>query len=165
MEVVPLGPADEIAAVAADVFEAVVRRKPAAVLGLATGSTPLPAYQELIRRHEAGVGPSYAAVTCFNLDEYVGLPAGHEQSYRATIARELTDGLGISPERVNGADPSPDGLPTAGQRYEALIEAAGGVDVQLLGVGADGHLAFNAAGSSPARRTRIKTRPAQTRTC
>ena len=107
MEIVPLGSADEIAAVAADVFEAIVRRKPAAVLGLATGSTPLPTYRELIRRHEAGVGPSYAAVTCFNLDEYVGLPVGHEQSYRATIARELTDGLSISPERVNGPDPVP----------------------------------------------------------
>src|ERR1700727_2170157 len=99
MEVVPLGSAGEIAALAADVFESVVRRKPNAVLGLATGSTPLPAYRELIRRHEAGAGPSYAAVTCFNLDEYVGLPApagptrddgAHEQSYRATIARELT---------------------------------------------------------------------------
>ena len=162
MEVVPLGSADEIAAVAADVFEAVVRRKPAAVLGLATGSTPLPAYQELIRRHQAGVGPSYAAVTCFNLDEYVGLPAGHEQSYRATIARELTDGLGISPDRVNGPDPAPDGLPTAGQRYEALIEAAGGVDVQILGIGSDGHLAFNEPGSSLASRTRIKTLTAET---
>src|ERR1700722_7548217 len=134
MEVVPLGSADEIAAVAADVIEAVVRRKPAAVLGLATGSTPLPAYQELTRRHEAGTGPSYAAVTCFNLDEYVGLPptsngSVHEQSYRATIARELTDGLGISPGQVNGPDPSPDWLPTAGERYEALIAAAGGVDV------------------------------------
>ena len=163
MEVVPLGSADEIAALAADVFEAVVRRKPEAVLGLATGSTPLPVYQELIRRHEAGVGPSYAGVTCFNLDEYVGLAAGHEQSYRATIARELTDGLGISPDRVNGPDPSPDGLATAGERYEALIEAAGGVDVQLLGIGADGHLAFNEPGSSLASRTRIKTLTAQTR--
>jgi glucosamine-6-phosphate deaminase len=162
MEVVPLGSADEIAAVAADVFEAVVRRKPTAVLGLATGSTPLPAYRELIRRHEAGVGPSYTAVTCFNLDEYVGLPAGHDQSYRATIARELTDGLGIGPERVNGPDPSPGGLPTAGERYEALIEAAGGVDVQLLGIGSDGHLAFNEPGSSLASRTRIKTLTAQT---
>src|ERR1017187_2855022 len=162
MEVVPLGSADEIAAVAADVFEAVVRRKRAAVLGLATGSTPLPTHRELIRRHEAGTGPSYAAVTCFNLDEYVGLPAGHEQSYRATIARELTDGLGISPERVNGPDPSPDGLPTAGERYEALIEAAGRVDVQLLGIGSDGHLAFNEPGSSLASRPRLKTLPAQT---
>src|SRR5882672_4298707 len=98
MEVVPLGSAAEIAA----------------VLGLATGSTPLPAYRELIRRVRTGTGPSYAAVTCFNLDEYVGLPTSaggvHEQSYRATIARELTDGLGISPSQVNGPDPSPDGL-------------------------------------------------------
>src|ERR1700761_3153752 len=163
MEVVPLSSADEIAALAADVFEAVVRRKPEAVLGLATGATPLPAYRELIRRHEACVGPSYAAVTCFNLDEYVGLPPGHPQSYRAVIARELTDGLGIGPERGNGPDPSPAGLPTAGERYEALIAAAGGVDVQLLGIGADGHLAFNEPGSSLASRTRIKTLTAQTR--
>jgi glucosamine-6-phosphate deaminase len=163
MEVVPLGSAEEIAAVAADVFEAIVARKPTAVLGLATGSTPLPTYQELIRRHQAGAGPEYTGVTCFNLDEYVGLPVGHEQSYRATIARELTDGLGISPERVNGPDPSPDGLPTAGASYEALIEAAGGVDVQLLGIGSDGHLAFNEPGSSLASRTRIKTLTAQTR--
>src|SRR5580704_12395221 len=162
MEVVPLRSADEIAVLSADTVEAVVRRKPAAVLGLATGSTPLPAYRELIRRRVAGVGPSYAAVTCFNLDEYVGLPAGHEQSYRATIARELTDGLGISPDRVNGPDPAPDGLPTAGQRYEALIEAAGGVDVQILGIGSDGHLAFNEPGSSLASRTRIKTLTAET---
>ncbi|HXT88110.1 MAG TPA: glucosamine-6-phosphate deaminase [Trebonia sp.] len=163
MEVVPLGSADEIAALAADVIEAVVRRKAAAVLGLATGSTPLPTYQELIRRHEAGAGPAYSGVTCFNLDEYVGLPPGHEQSYRATIARELTDGLGITPAQVNGPDPRPDGLPTAGERYEALIKAAGGVDVQVLGIGSDGHLAFNEPGSSLASRTRIKTLTAQTR--
>lgn len=163
MEVVPLGSAGEIAVVAADIFAAVVRRKPAAVLGLATGSTPLPLYRELLRRHEAAAGPSYAAVTFFNLDEYVGLPAGHEQSYRAVIARELTDGLGISPDRVNGPDPSPDGLPTAGERYEALIATAGGIDVQLLGIGSDGHLAFNEPGSSLVGRTRIKTLTAQTR--
>ncbi len=168
MEVVPLGSVGEIAGGAADVIESRGRRKPAAVLGLATGATPLPAYQELTRRHRAGAGPSYAAVTCFNLDEYVGLPpnaAGgvHEQSYRATIARELTDGLGISPGQVNGPDPSPDGLPTAGERYEALIAAAGGIDVQFLGIGTDGHLAFNEPGSSLASRTRIKTLTAQTR--
>ncbi|HEY0933789.1 MAG TPA: glucosamine-6-phosphate deaminase [Trebonia sp.] len=162
MEVVPLGSAGEIAAVAAGVLESVVRRTPAAVLGLATGSTPLPAYQELTRRHQAGAGPSYAGVTCFNLDEYVGLPAGHPQSYRVTIARELTDGLGIGPERVHGPDPDPDALPAAGERYEALIAAAGGIDVQLLGIGSDGHLAFNEPGSSLASRTRIKTLTAQT---
>jgi glucosamine-6-phosphate deaminase len=167
MEIVPLESAASIAMVAADVVEAIVRRQPAAVLGLATGDTPLPAYRELIRRHQAGTGPSYAAVTCFNLDEYVGLPAPagcvHEQSYRATIARELTDGLGIRPDQVNGPDPSPGGLPTAGERYEALIARAGGVDVQFLGIGSDGHLAFNEPGSSLASRTRIKTLTAQTR--
>ncbi len=163
MEVVPLGSADEIAMVAADVIDALVRRKPVAVLGLATGSTPLPAYQELIRRHEAVLGPDYAAVTCFNLDEYVGLAAGHGQSYRATIARELTDGLGIRPAQVHGPDPDPAGLPSAGERYEALIAAAGGIDVQLLGIGGDGHLAFNEPGSSLASRTRMKTLTAQTR--
>ncbi|MDX6341996.1 MAG: glucosamine-6-phosphate deaminase [Trebonia sp.] len=167
MEVVPLGSAEEVAVLAADTVEAVVRRKPAAVLGLATGSTPLPAYRELRRRHAAAAGPSYAGVTCFNLDEYVGLPASevgaHEQSYRATIARELTDGLDIGPDHVNGPDPSPGGLPTAGERYEALIAAAGGIDLQFLGIGADGHLAFNEPGSSLASRTRIKTLTAQTR--
>jgi len=168
MEVVPLGSAGEIALLAADTVEAVVRRKPATVLGLATGSTPLPAYQELIRRHQSGAGPSYAAVTCFNLDEYVGLPPTqdggvHEQSYRATIARELTDGLGIGPGQVHGPDPSPDGLPSAGERYEALIAAAGGIDVQFLGIGTDGHIAFNEPGSSLASRTRIKTLTEQTR--
>jgi glucosamine-6-phosphate deaminase len=167
MEVVPLESAAAIAVVAADVVEAIVRRKPAAVLGLATGGTPLPAYRELIRRHQAGTGPSYAVVTCFNLDEYVGLPAPaggvHEQSYRATIARELTDGLDIRPGQVHGPDPSPGGLPNAGERYEALIAAAGRVDVQFLGIGSDGHLAFNEPGSSLASRTRIKTLTERTR--
>jgi glucosamine-6-phosphate deaminase len=163
MEVVPLGSAGQIAAVAAGIVEAVVRRRPAAVLGLATGSTPLPTYRELVRRHKVAVGPSYAGVTCFNLDEYVGLPVGHQQSYRATIARELTDGLGICPDRVNGPDPSSDDLPIAGECYEALIAAAGGIDLQVLGIGSDGHLAFNEPGSSLASRTRIKTLTAQTR--
>jgi glucosamine-6-phosphate deaminase len=161
MEVVPLGSADEIAVLAADAVEAVVRSKPNAVLGLATGSSPLPVYQELIKRHKAGTAPSYENVTCFNLDEYVGLPQGHEQSYRATIARELTDGLDIAPGQVNGPDPSDPR--TAGERYEALIAAAGGIDVQFLGIGSDGHLAFNEPGSSLASRTRIKTLTVQTR--
>jgi glucosamine-6-phosphate deaminase len=163
MEVVPLTTAEQVAALAADVLEAQVRRTPAAVLGLATGSTPLPTYQELIRRHRAGAGPSYDQVRCFNLDEYVGLPPGHEQSYLVTIARELTDGLGIDPSRVHGPDPDEDRLATAGERYEALIVGAGGVDVQLLGIGSDGHLAFNEPGSSLASLTRLKTLTARTR--
>jgi len=157
MEVVPLADAAAVARVGADVVEDLVRRTPGAVLGLATGSSPLGTYAELVRRHRAGTGPSYAGVRCFTLDEYVGLPPGHPQSYRATIARELTDDLGLPADRVSGPDPTPEGLPTAGERYEAALEAAGGVDLQVLGIGTDGHLAFNEPGSSFASRTRLKT--------
>jgi glucosamine-6-phosphate deaminase len=163
MEVVPLADAREVARLAADTIEELVRARPEAVLGLATGSTPLPTYEELIRRHRAGTGPSYDAVRCFTLDEYVGLPPGHPESYRATIARELTDALGISTDRVHGPDPAPDGLATAGERYEADLVAAGGVDVQVLGIGTDGHLAFNEPGSSLGSLTRLKTLTEQTR--
>lgn len=163
MEIVPLSSPEEVAVLAADVIEAAVRAHPSPVLGLATGSTPLPTYRELVRRHEAGDGPSYDGVRCFNLDEYVGLPPGHPESYRATIARELTDDLGIPADRVHGPDPTPDGLPTAGSRYETALVDAGGVDVQVLGIGTDGHLAFNEPGSSLGSLTRIKTLTDETR--
>lgn len=163
MEVVPLQGAAEVAAVAADIVEDVVRRSPTGVLGLATGSSPLPAYRELVRRHRAGVGPSYAGVRCFTLDEYVGLPCGHPQTYRETIFRELTDALGIAREQVASPDPDLAGLPDAGERYEAAIAEAGGVDLQVLGIGTDGHLAFNEPGSSLASVTRLKTLTEQTR--
>jgi glucosamine-6-phosphate deaminase len=163
MEVVPLATSAEIAALAADAIEGVVRDRPSAVLGLATGSTPVPTYDELARRHRDGVGPSYDAVVTFNLDEYVGLPTGHEQSYLATIRRELTDRLEMDPVRVHGPDPDPATLATAGERYETAIDAAGGVDLQVLGIGGNGHLAFNEQGSSLGSRTRIKTLTARTR--
>ena len=161
MEVVPLSTAAEVGALAADAIEALVRRVPEAVLGLATGSSPLPAYQELIRRHRDGSAPSYDGVRCFTLDEYVGLPDGHPESYRETIFRELTDGLGIDRDRV--ASPDAGDPQHAGPRYEDAIVAAGGVDVQVLGIGADGHLAFNEPGSSLASTTRMKTLTARTR--
>ena len=158
MEVVIGGSTAELAA---DAIEALVRAHPSAVLGLATGSSPLPAYQELVRRHDAGTGPSYDDVRCFLLDEYVGLPAGHPETYRETIFRELTDALGIARERVSSPDPSDP--QQAGARYEEAILAAGGVDLQVLGIGSDGHLAFNEPGSSLASTTRIKTLTARTR--
>jgi glucosamine-6-phosphate deaminase len=161
MEVVPLASAAEVAALAADTIEALVRARPACVLGLATGSSPVPTYAELVARHRAGTGPSYDEVTAFLLDEYVGLPPGHPQSYRATIARELTDDLGLPADRVHGPDPTDPR--TAGPAYEAALEAAGGVDLQVLGIGSDGHLAFNEPGSSLASRTRIKTLTEETR--
>jgi glucosamine-6-phosphate deaminase len=163
MEIVPLLSAADVADLAADTIEAMVRADPEAVLGLATGSSPLPAYRELVRRHRAGTGPSYAGVRAFLLDEYVGLPPGHPQTYRETIFRELTDALGIPRDRVASPDPAPEGLQQAGERYESALRAAGGVDLQVLGVGADGHLAFNEPGSSLGSATRLKTLTAQTR--
>lgn len=152
---------DAGAALAADAIETLLRRRPDAVLGLATGSSPLPTYEELIRRHRDGSGPAYDSVHCFTLDEYVGLPAGHPESYRETIFRELTDALGISRQRV--ASPDPSDLERAGEHYEEQIRAAGGIDLQILGIGSDGHLAFNEPGSSLASTTRLKTLTARTR--
>jgi len=161
MEVVPLDSVDEVAALAADTIDALVRAQPTCVLGLATGSSPVPAYAELVARHRAGTGPAYDEVRAFLLDEYVGLPPGHPQSYRATIARELTDDLGLPADRVQGPDPTD--VPSAGAAYEAALVEAGGVDLQVLGIGSDGHLAFNEPGSSLASTTRIKTLTEQTR--
>jgi glucosamine-6-phosphate deaminase len=163
MEVVPLPTTAEVAVLAADTIERLVAARPEAVLGLATGSSPLPTYQELLRRQTAGTAPSYAAVRVFTLDEYVGLAPGHDQTYLETIARELTDALGISRDRVSGPDPAPDGLPDAGARYERSIREHGGIDLQVLGIGSDGHLAFNEPGSSLASLTRMKTLTEQTR--
>jgi len=161
VEVVPLASVAEVAALAADTIEALVRSRPSAVLGLATGSSPVAAYAELVARHRAGAGPSYDEVRAFLLDEYVGLPPGHPQSYRATIARELTDDLGLPADRVHGPDPTD--VPTAGAAYEAQLAETGGVDLQVLGIGSDGHLAFNEPGSSLSSTTRIKTLTEQTR--
>jgi glucosamine-6-phosphate deaminase len=163
MEVVPLGSADDVGRLAADTVERLVRDQPDAVLGLATGSSPLPAYAELVRRVQAGTAPSYDQVTAFLLDEYVGLPPGHEQGYRATIRRELTEALGLRDGQVHSPDADEARLPSAGERYERDIVEAGGIDVQVLGIGTDGHLAFNEPGSSLASRTRLKTLTDRTR--
>jgi glucosamine-6-phosphate deaminase len=163
MEVVPLATPDQVGTVAADAVEALVRRDPDAVLGLATGSSPLPLYRELVRRHRAGSGPTYEGVTVFLLDEYVGLPADHPQCYRATIHREVTDDLGIARERVHAPDADEATLPDAGRRYEERLAAAGGVALQVLGIGSDGHLAFNEPSSSLQSQTRLKTLTARTR--
>jgi glucosamine-6-phosphate deaminase len=163
MEVVPLETPEQLGEVAADAVEGLVRRNPEAVLGLATGSSPLPLYRELVRRRRAGSGPSYDGVTVFILDEYVGLPADHPQRYRATIHREVTDDLGIPRHHVHGPDPDEATLADAGRRYEDELAAAGGVALQVVGIGSDGHVAFNEPGSSLASQTRIKTLTDRTR--
>ena len=163
MEVVLTATPEEAARLLADAIEALVRRRPEAVLGLATGSSPLLTYRELVDRHRRGTGPSYARVRAFLLDEYVGLPPSHPQSYRATIERELTSHLDIDPRNVHAPDGAAEDLAEAGRKYDAAISAAGGVDLQVLGIGTDGHLAFNEPGSSLASRTRLKTLTSRTR--
>ncbi|TQJ32947.1 glucosamine-6-phosphate deaminase [Arthrobacter sp. SLBN-122] len=161
MEIVILGGSRQIGKLAADAIEQLLRRKPAAVLGLATGSSPLPVYDELAARHEQGLDVSRASG--FALDEYVGLPAGHPESYREVVRREFTNRVNIAPENVHGPDGTATDIPAACDAYEQAIAAAGGVDLQLLGVGTDGHIGFNEPGSSFASRTRIKSLIEQTR--
>lgn len=161
MEIVILGGSRQIGKLAADAVEQLVRRKPDAVLGLATGSSPLPVYDELAARHEQGL--DFSKATAFALDEYVGLPAGHPQSYREVIRREFTGRVNIAPENVHGPDGTASDIPAACEAYEQAIAAAGGVDLQLLGVGTDGHIGFNEPASSFASRTRLKSLIEQTR--
>lgn len=147
---------------AADAVVALFHGKPTAVLGVATGSSPLAVYASLGRRVAAGQ-VSLARGTAVMLDEYVGLPADHPERYRNVIDREFVGRVDIDPARVFGPDGLAADLPAACTAYERTIADAGGVDLQLLGIGTDGHIAFNEPGSSLASRTRIKTLTAQTR--
>lgn len=142
----------------ADLITRLVARKPDAVLGLATGSTPLPVWRALAAR-----GLDLSRARGFALDEYIGLPAGHPESYRAVIAREVVEPLGLDPVLVHVPGDDGGSVEGAGDRYEAAISAAGGVDLQVLGIGRTGHIGFNEPGSSLVSRTRVKTLTEQTR--
>ena len=161
MEVVILADAKEIGGVAADAIGALLTRKPAAVLGLATGSSPLAIYDELAARCDAGL-ISFRQARGFTLDEYVGPPADHPQRYR-TVIEVFVSRVDFVPGAVEGPDGLASDIPAACAAYENAIRAAGGVDLQILGIGTDGHIAFNEPGSSLASRTRIKTLTRQTR--
>jgi glucosamine-6-phosphate deaminase len=132
----------------------------APVLGVATGSTPLAVYTALAATRD---GRDLSHLTAIALDEYVGLGPDHSQSYRQTLLRDFAAPLGIDPRQVVVPDGDPVGLAGAGAAFEAAIAAAGGVDLQLLGIGTDGHLGFNEPGSSLASRTRVKTLTESTR--
>ncbi len=157
-EVVIVDGPDAAGDLAAELIADLVRVKPDAVLGLATGSSPLPVWRAL-----AGRDLDLSRVRGFALDEYVGLPAGHPESYRAVITREVVDPLGLTPSlvRVPGDDGGP--IELAGESYERAIVEAGGVDLQVLGIGRTGHIGFNEPGSSLASLTRVKTLTEQTR--
>jgi glucosamine-6-phosphate deaminase len=162
MEVVICRNAGEIGGIAADAITLLLQRKATAVLGLATGSSPLAIYDELVARHEAGE-ISFRQARGFTLDEYVGLPVDHPERYRTVIDTVFVSRVDFAPGAVQGPDGAAADIPAACEAYEDAIRAAGGVDLQILGIGTDGHIAFNEPGSSLASRTRIKTLTRQTR--
>ena len=157
MEVVILKDASQVAAHGAALVESMLRVKPHAVFGFATGSTPLTLYHRLARRCRAGK-VSFRQASSFNLDEYLGLAPDSPQSYRAYMQREFFDHVDIDASRTHlpvcapGEDPQ-----RVGPRYEAMIREAGGIDLQILGIGHNGHVGFNEPSSSLASRTRVKT--------
>ncbi|MBL4770828.1 MAG: glucosamine-6-phosphate deaminase, partial [Planctomycetes bacterium] len=124
--------------------------------------SPLLAYRELIRRHKEE-GLSFASTTAFLLDEYLGLPAGHAQLYRSFIQDRFTQHLDLAGSNLISPDPTTPDVSAMCARYEQRIQEAGGMDLLLLGIGTDGHIAFNEPSSSLASRTRIKTLTGATR--
>ncbi len=159
-EVVIVESPAEAGALAADEIARLIIHRPDTVLGLATGSTPLPVYDAL-RDRLAGLDVSQ--VRGFALDEYVGIDPAHPESYRAVITREVVEPLGLDPARVQTPNGDLATIEHAGEDYERAIADAGGIDLQILGIGTSGHIGFNEPGSSFASRTRVKTLVEQTR--
>ena len=150
--------------IAARRIASLISTKPDCVLGLATGSTPVSLYEELIRMHRAG-GLDFSRVRTFNLDEYLGLGPEHPASYHRFMREHFFDAININPANTHipeGMTPG-DRVPAHCAEYEQKIRGAGGIDIQVLGIGSDGHIGFNEPGSSLAARTRIKTLTARTR--
>lgn len=156
MEVIIQPDAAAVSKEAARLFQRQLRLKPASVLGLATGSTPLGLYRELIALHRAGAA-DFSQATTFNLDEYVGLSGEHPQSYRAYMREHLFSQINVPSRRTHIPDGAAPDVAAQCAAYEAAIGAAGGIDLQLLGVGSDGHIGFNEPSSSLRSRTRLKT--------
>ena len=152
---------ENLAKKAADQYAALLSAKPNAVLGLATGSTPLDLYGELKARHKAG-NLSFKDATSFNLDEYVGLAPTHDQSYRYFMEQNLFSEMDLPVERIH----VPSGLDTSEEAlkgYDEMIAAAGGVDLQLLGIGHNGHIGFNEPGTPFESLTHVVTLAEMTR--
>jgi glucosamine-6-phosphate deaminase len=158
MEIVIQPTAAAATALAARLFAKAIRQKPTCALGLATGSTPLALYRELI-----AMNLDWRNVTTFNLDEYVGLSPEHPQSYHSFMQENLFRHVTIDKRNVHIPNGLAEDIPEFCADYERRIGDAGGIDIQLLGIGTDGHIGFNEPTSSLASRTRLKTLTPQTR--
>ena len=142
MKVIVLPDKETIGCVVGDVICDLVARKPDAVLGLATGASPVPAYRRMIERHRAGEASFREAVT-FNLDEYCGLPERHKNSYRTFMDEELFSRIDIQLKNTHFLDGNCADEFAESERFSRAVEAAGGIDLQLLGIGRNGHIGFN----------------------
>ena len=147
---------DGISKAAAELVAKQIKEKPDAVIGFTSGSTPLGLYKELIRMHN-DEGLSFANIISFNLDEYIGLPAEHNQSYHYFMWENLFRHIDIVPEKVHIPDGMAANIEEYCEWYDNEIEKLGGLELQILGIGGNGHIAFNEPGSSLTSRTRIKT--------
>ncbi|MBI2402311.1 MAG: glucosamine-6-phosphate deaminase [Gemmatimonadetes bacterium] len=153
---------DEMSELAAGIVAERLRKNPALVLGLATGSTPLGTYRALIRMHREQ-GLDFSRVTTFNLDEYIGLGPTHPQSYHRFMEEHLFQHLNLDRRFTFIADGMAKDVEAHCDWYEEQIRLSGGIDIQILGIGRNGHLAFNEPGSSLGSRTRIKPLSEETR--
>ncbi|MCL6421784.1 glucosamine-6-phosphate deaminase [Brachybacterium sp. JHP9] len=163
MEIIIERDAEGVARQVADRFESVIRHggRFGVTLGLATGSSPVATYQELIRRHREE-GLSFGHARAFLLDEYVGIPRSHEQSYHRFIREHFTSHVDIADELVISPDGQAADPVGEAARYDRGIADAGGVDLQILGIGGNGHIGFNEPTSALTSRTRVKTLTEQT---
>jgi glucosamine-6-phosphate deaminase len=153
---------EEMSSEAAKLIADRLRKKPNLVLGFATGSTPLGLYKELIRMHKEE-GLDFSKVTSFNLDEYVGLPPSHNQSYHYFMYENFFNHVDINPRYIHIPHGMAKDVNVFCDWYENRIKECGGIDLQILGVGGNGHIAFNEPGSSLGSRVRIKTLTEKTR--
>lgn len=162
MEIVVQKDAESSATLAARLIAKRLRQKPNLVLGLATGGTPVPLYRELARLHR-DEGLDFSRVATFNLDEYIGLDPTHPGSYMRFMKENLFDHINIPPSNIHIPNGMAKDIPAECAAYEQAIRDAGGIDIQVVGIGTNGHLGFNEPSSSLASRTRNKTLTEQTR--
>lgn len=162
MEVIIQPDAQSASVVAARLISHLLREKPNAVIGLATGNTPILLYNELVRKYREG-HMDFSRVTTFNLDEFVGLDPKHPASYHSFMFKHLFDHINVPKNSIHIPDGMAADIPSACEEYEKRIRDAGGIDLQILGIGTEGHIGFNEPTSSLASRTRIKTLTPRTR--
>lgn len=144
---------EELSKEAAKIFIGVIKEHENPKIGLATGSTPVGMYQELVKAHKEGL--DFSNVVSYNLDEYIGLPADHEESYDYFMHENLFNSINIPEENIHLPKGNTDDPEQAAKDYEKALEETGGMDIQILGIGVNGHIAFNEPAEELARDTTI----------